>query len=320
MIRALWLHYPDDPRAVARGDEYLFGRDLLVAPVVEKGATSRSLYLPRGTWFDFWTHERQKEDASCTESRSRRFAALRARGSGAADRPPRQYTTEPADGPLTMTVFPGAGGVSLLYQDDGESFDFRNGEFMRIEMQWDDAARKLAIRLASGARMLRAKPMTFRSRWLIPIKPRRLRSRAIRCQSHCDSLLDCLSARNKLCFFQKTSASACASRLHPDSQFAALHLCLENLRFDGWIVLCLAGVYIKGIAMPWTNHPPIFNCSFAEWPAFMRTSSIEHANRPVNIGDAQHSTFYGNFENQPALGQFGLSTDTHIFSHLNFSH
>ena len=39
VIRALWLHYPDDPAAVARGDEYLWGRDLLVAPVVERGAT-----------------------------------------------------------------------------------------------------------------------------------------------------------------------------------------------------------------------------------------------------------------------------------------
>jgi alpha-glucosidase/alpha-D-xyloside xylohydrolase len=56
-MRALWLHYPDDPAAVARGDQYLWGRDILVSPVVEKGASSRRLYLPRGTWFDFWTEE-----------------------------------------------------------------------------------------------------------------------------------------------------------------------------------------------------------------------------------------------------------------------
>ena len=58
MIRAMWLHYPDDPKAVATGDQYLWGRDLLVAPVVERGAISRRVYLPRGTWFDFWTEER----------------------------------------------------------------------------------------------------------------------------------------------------------------------------------------------------------------------------------------------------------------------
>ncbi len=57
IMRALWLHHADDPAAVARGDEYLWGRDILVAPVVEKGATTRRVYLPRGKWFDFWTEE-----------------------------------------------------------------------------------------------------------------------------------------------------------------------------------------------------------------------------------------------------------------------
>ncbi|MGC1108073.1 MAG: glycoside hydrolase family 31 protein, partial [Candidatus Acidiferrales bacterium] len=55
IMRALWLHYPDDPVAVARGDEYLWGRDILVAPVCEKGASSRHVYLPSGDWYDFWT-------------------------------------------------------------------------------------------------------------------------------------------------------------------------------------------------------------------------------------------------------------------------
>jgi len=48
IIRSLWLHYRDDAVATARGDEYLWGRDILVAPVTERGATSRKLYLPRG--------------------------------------------------------------------------------------------------------------------------------------------------------------------------------------------------------------------------------------------------------------------------------
>src|SRR5204862_4270549 len=54
-MRALWLHYPDDAEALKLGSEYLWGRDILVAPVVEKGAKSRRLYLPAGTWFDWWT-------------------------------------------------------------------------------------------------------------------------------------------------------------------------------------------------------------------------------------------------------------------------
>ena len=162
MIRALWLHYADDPQAVACGDQYLFGRDLLVAPVVEKGAISRSVYLPRGTWFDFWTHERQEGGRELVRKVDLGDLPLYVRAGAVLPMgPPRQYTAEATNGPITMTIFSGASGVTSLYEDDGETFDFRNGEFMRIEVQWDDAARKLSLRLASGARMLRGKSRTF---------------------------------------------------------------------------------------------------------------------------------------------------------------
>jgi alpha-glucosidase/alpha-D-xyloside xylohydrolase len=160
MIRALWLHYPDDPRAVERGDEYLFGPDLLVAPVVEKGATSRSLYLPGGTWFNFWTHERHEGGRELVQKVDLGDTPLYVRAGAVLPMgPPRQYTNEVVAGPLTMMVFPGATGVSSLYEDDGESFDFRSGQFMRIEMHWDDTTRKLRLRLAPGARMLRVNPL-----------------------------------------------------------------------------------------------------------------------------------------------------------------
>jgi alpha-D-xyloside xylohydrolase len=60
MMRALLLDYPDDPVAWTIADQYLFGRDLLVAPVVEEGAAGRTLYLPQGAWFDLWTGERHE--------------------------------------------------------------------------------------------------------------------------------------------------------------------------------------------------------------------------------------------------------------------
>jgi hypothetical protein len=78
--------------------------------------------------------------------------------------PLKQYTSEVTTGPMALTVFPGAGGASFLYEDDGESFDFRNGQFMRIEMLWDDSARSLALRLASGTRMLSPNPIALEIR------------------------------------------------------------------------------------------------------------------------------------------------------------
>ena len=54
LMRQLALAYPGDARATGRDDEFLFGADLLAAPVLSPGARTRSLYLPRGTWLDFW--------------------------------------------------------------------------------------------------------------------------------------------------------------------------------------------------------------------------------------------------------------------------
>jgi alpha-glucosidase (family GH31 glycosyl hydrolase) len=58
LMRALLLDHPDDPVAWTVQDQYQFGRQLLVAPVVEEGATERTLYLPAGVWIDLWSGER----------------------------------------------------------------------------------------------------------------------------------------------------------------------------------------------------------------------------------------------------------------------
>jgi len=55
LMRALLLDFPDDPKTWTIQDQYLFGRDLLVAPFVVEGSDTRTVYLPQGEWFDFWT-------------------------------------------------------------------------------------------------------------------------------------------------------------------------------------------------------------------------------------------------------------------------
>ena len=74
--------------------------------------------------------------------------------------PIKQYVDEPVDGPLALTVYPGADGAFTLYEDDGRSFEYRRGAWMKLAMTWTDATRRLAIRLAEGSRML---PPTKRS-------------------------------------------------------------------------------------------------------------------------------------------------------------
>ncbi len=54
IMRHLILRYPNDPQAAGAEDEYLFGPDILAAPVVTEGATERDVYLPEGRWIDLW--------------------------------------------------------------------------------------------------------------------------------------------------------------------------------------------------------------------------------------------------------------------------
>jgi alpha-glucosidase/alpha-D-xyloside xylohydrolase len=154
IMRALWLHYPDDPKAVARDDEYLWGRDVLVAPVVEKGATSRQVYLPRGVWYDFWTGERIDGGREISRKVDLEIMPLYVRaGSILPLGPVKQHVYEQSDEPLTISIFPGADASFLLYEDDGKSFDYRNGEWMGLQMSWADFQRVLTLKLGDGSRM-----------------------------------------------------------------------------------------------------------------------------------------------------------------------
>jgi alpha-glucosidase (family GH31 glycosyl hydrolase) len=153
LMRALWLHYPNDPKAVQVSDQYLWGGDLLIAPVTEKGATSRSVYLPEGTWYDFWTGE--KVQGARTIQRTVDLATMpiyvRA-GAVLPLGPVKQYVTEKVNGPLTLRIYPGISGESFLYADDGESFAYEHGDFTLLSLKWDEGARKLTIAVAAGSK------------------------------------------------------------------------------------------------------------------------------------------------------------------------
>jgi alpha-glucosidase (family GH31 glycosyl hydrolase) len=155
MIRSLWLHHPADPIATARGDQFLWGRDLLVSPVVEKGATVRRVYLPKGIWYDYWTEERIEGGREIERSVDLETMPLHVRaGTILPLAPVREYVEQEVSEPTTIVVYPGADGTFSMYEDDGRSFDYRKGQFMRIAMTWRDAERQLTLELAPGSRML----------------------------------------------------------------------------------------------------------------------------------------------------------------------
>jgi alpha-glucosidase/alpha-D-xyloside xylohydrolase len=159
IMRALWLQFPDDQKAVECGDEYMWGRSILVAPVVENGATTRRIYLPRGAWSDFWTGERLEGGREINRPVDLETIPLYVRaGSILPLGPVKQFTGEKVDEPISVSIYPGADASLLLYEDDGSSFDYRKGEWMGIQMAWDDARKKFSLRLAPGSRMLPSGP------------------------------------------------------------------------------------------------------------------------------------------------------------------
>lgn len=173
MMRALWLHHHDDRQAIARGDQFLWGRDILVSPVVEKGAVSRRLYLPRGAWFDLWTEERLDGGREIDRKVDLETMPLHVRaGAILPFGPVKQYVDEPVTGPLTVVVYPGANGAFSMYEDDGRTFDYKKGAWMRTAFAWNDATRVLSVRLAPGSRMLPPARRTIEVRLAGETRPR----------------------------------------------------------------------------------------------------------------------------------------------------
>jgi alpha-glucosidase/alpha-D-xyloside xylohydrolase len=151
-MQAMWLHYPDDAVATKLGDQYLWGPNLLVAPVVQKGATTRRVYLPAGQWYDWWAEPPATPTAGGTWiTRPVDLGTLplyvRAGAILPLD-PVRQYTAQAVDEPTTIRIYPGADGSFTLYDDDGHTLGYQNGTDERqvwIRFDWNDTKRRLTI-------------------------------------------------------------------------------------------------------------------------------------------------------------------------------
>lgn len=148
LMRPLWLAYPEESEARQRDDEYLFGDSFLVAPVLAASARQRSLYLPPGQWWDFWSGDAKPGGGDISRAVDLQTMPVYVKGGAVVPfGPVKQYATEPAEEPLRLRVYPGADGHFALYEDDGESFRYRQGEFTRIHAAWKESDRTLTLRV-----------------------------------------------------------------------------------------------------------------------------------------------------------------------------
>ena len=154
VMRPLWFEYPDDWRTYTVEDQYLVGRDLLVAPVVRESETKRRVYFPGGDkWVDWWTGKTYEggKDAEIEAPLERLPLFVRA-GAVLPVQPNVQHTGEVTERwPLSLLVVTGADGASSFYQDAGEGFGERRtttatlgGGSLRLSHSGAYAARKVS--------------------------------------------------------------------------------------------------------------------------------------------------------------------------------
>jgi alpha-glucosidase len=153
-MRPLVFDYPADGDVLFSDTEFMFGRDLLVAPVVAPGQTERSVRLPEGIWYDYWTGRRYEGRRSVTvPAPPERIPLFVRAGAILPTRQAVQHTGEAPIDPLTFTVFPcPLQDSGAYYEDDGLTFAFeKGGYFRRSTNQWNSAsATTLTLAAAEG--------------------------------------------------------------------------------------------------------------------------------------------------------------------------
>ena len=180
-MRPLMMDFPADKNGWNRGDEFLFGDQLLVAPVLEAQYTPEKVskadentgwdrkenaaagesattidftaerqadvYLPAGSeWIDFWTGERLKGGKSITKATTLKTIPLYVKaGAIIPVGPDVQYATEKPWDNLEIRVYPGANGKFTLYEDEFDNYNYEKGAYSTITFNWNDKTRTLTI-------------------------------------------------------------------------------------------------------------------------------------------------------------------------------
>ena len=143
-MRALPLHFPNDPKVADIRDEYMFGPAFLVAPVTEQGATRREVYLPAGTdWYNYWTEERVKGGQTITVQAPIDTIPLFVRAGSILPLGAPVASTHQAQAIEKIRVYPGADANFTLFSDDGKTYAYENGAGSITRLHWDEAAHKL---------------------------------------------------------------------------------------------------------------------------------------------------------------------------------
>lgn len=138
VMRPLVLHYTNDPETYNLNGEFLVGENLLVAPVLEQGATKKMVYLPEGTWYDYWTKEKIEGKQWILRDAPLDVCPMYVKeGSIIPMYEVMQYVGEKPYTTLKLLTTPGVSSYEH-FQDNGEDYKYKEGEYNLYRFTQDE--------------------------------------------------------------------------------------------------------------------------------------------------------------------------------------
>ena len=165
-MRAMGIAFPQDAEARELANQFMFGRDILVAPVLEPGAVNHTVYLPAvsgSKWVDIWTGEQYEGGQRVTRDVNLALLPLYVRqGTILPWGPDVQYSSADNWENLEIRIYRGADGTFTLYEDERDGYNYEQGQYSEIPFTWDDATQTLTIGQRRGEFQGMLRNRTFR--------------------------------------------------------------------------------------------------------------------------------------------------------------
>jgi len=147
IMRPLQSDFAADPNVAEIGNEFLFGKSILVSPVTKPGIQKQKVYLPSGSsWIDFWSGDQLKGGVWVEKKAPLDIVPLYVKaGTILPWGPDVQYATEKRWENLRIRVYPGSDADFVLYEDENDNYDYEKGAYSEIHFHWNDQAKTLRI-------------------------------------------------------------------------------------------------------------------------------------------------------------------------------
>ncbi len=152
IVRPLCFVYPDKAELANNVSQWFFGEQLLIRPVVEPSATSVSLYLPPGDWYDFHNGNLYKGPGNLVYPVTiNEIPILVKAGAIIPMQPVGSVVDDPDVSTSLMKIicYPGDNGSFTLYEDDGETYDYENNIYCTTSIEAYHTSEKITINLGN---------------------------------------------------------------------------------------------------------------------------------------------------------------------------